>query len=111
MNDAGSGGGTARRPFLVRWGRSIWSGQAGCSATAEILDASGTPVANGHPALGDKHRHLALALAVLEHFLHPLGIELDVMIDMVGIRRTGAGGVGSALFAVNNNGFAHGVLR
>ena len=72
------------------------------SATAEISYPSATPKTNGHPTILHKNRHLALAFAVLQHLLHSLGIEFYIVIDVIGIRRTGAIGVGSALFTEND---------
>lgn len=73
------------------------------SATAEPSDASGTAEADGDVAVGDDHRHLALALAMAQHLFHPSGIELDVVVDMVGIRLTGADGMWSAVLSVNDD--------
>jgi len=43
---------------------------------------------------------------MFQHFFHPAKIKRNVVIYMIGIRLTGAGGVGSALFSVND-GFVH----
>jgi hypothetical protein len=72
------------------------------SATAEMLNTSGPAVSYGNLSIGNNHRNLALAPAVLQHFLHQTGIKLNVVIDMIRIRLTGARGIGSALFSVNN---------
>lgn len=72
------------------------------SATAEMLNTSGTPVSYGNLSIGNNHRNFPLAPAVLQHFLHKTGIKLNVVIDMIRIRLTGASGIGSALFSVNN---------
>jgi len=79
------------------------------SATAEISNTSGTAISYGHPPLNDNHRDLTLTVTVAQHLFHPAGIELDVIIDMIGMRLTGAGGVGSALLAVNNYFVVHDV--
>ncbi len=73
------------------------------SATAESSDSSGAAEADGHPALGDDYRHLALSLAVVQHFRHAAGIGFDIVVEVFGIRLTGAVGVGSALFSVDDN--------
>ena len=68
------------------------------SATAETLHSSRSAVSHGDPPVLHDHRHFSLTLAVLQHFFHPGGVELHVEVDMVWMRLTGAGGVGSALF-------------
>ena len=98
------------------------------SATAEASpNGRKTPVNNlfiivmngvrYNDAFGDKNhlyidniwnRHLPLAPTVLQHLIHPVGFGLHVIIDMLRGRLTGASGIGSALFSVNN-GLAHGV--
>ena len=76
------------------------------SATAEILNASGTSISDGHLTVCNNHRHLALPLTVLQHFLHPGGIKFHVIIDMLSIRLTGAGSVRSALLS-EDDGLVH----
>ena len=73
------------------------------SATAEISYASAAAKTDGHPAGADDNRHLTSSLAVAEHLLHARGIGFDIVIDMFGIRLTGAVGIGSALFAVDDD--------
>ena len=79
-----------------------------CSATAEPLNTSGPAIAYGNLTVGHNHRYLALPPTVREHFLHSTGVTFDIMIHMAWIRLTGAGGIGSPLFAVNDN-LAHAV--
>jgi hypothetical protein len=72
------------------------------SATAEKLNTSGAAVSDGNLSVSNNHRNFALAPAVLQHFLHGTGIKLNVVIDMIRVRLTGACGIGSTLFSVNN---------
>ena len=74
-----------------------------------MSNPSGTAKTDGHLIILHNNRHLALAFAVLQHFLHSLGIEFYIVIDVIGFRRTGAFGVGSALFTENDR-LVHGVL-
>ena len=73
------------------------------SATAENSDPSAAAETDGHPALGDDYWHLALSLAVAQHLRHAAGIGFDIVVEVFGIRLTGAVGVGSALFAVDDD--------
>ena len=73
------------------------------SATAETLNSSGAPASYGHLTICHNHRNLSLALAVLQHFLHLAGVKLYVIIDMLGIRLTGASSMRSALFAIDDD--------
>lgn len=67
-----------------------------------MLNTSRVPIADGHLSIGHNHRHFSLSSAVLQHFLQQAGIKLDVVIDMLRTRLTGASGIGSALLSVNN---------
>ena len=73
------------------------------SATAESSDASAAAEADGHAIFGDNNRYLALSLAVVQHFRHAAGIGFDIVVEVFGIRLTGAVGVGSALFYVDDD--------
>ena len=53
--------------------------------------------------MGDDDRHLALTVADAQHLLHPLRVEFDIKVDMLRVRLTGAVGVGSALFTVDDD--------
>lgn len=59
--------------------------------------------ADGHPAIADDNRYLAFSAAVDQHLLHAVGIGFDIVVEVFGIRLTGAVGVGSALFAVDDD--------
>jgi hypothetical protein len=74
-----------------------------------MLHTSSAAVTDGHLCIGYNHRHFSLSSAVLQHFLQQAGIKLDVVIDMLRIRLTGASGIGSALLSVNNY-LAHAVF-
>ena len=98
-------------PFFLFLHGPVWEWYKSISsATAEALHASGSTISHGDFSICYNHRNLALALAVLQHFFHLAWINLHVVIDMLRIRLTGASGIGSALFSVNN-GLVHAVPR